>query len=158
MNDPTTIIRPCSQKDLDKVRHFWTQLAQRQANNDPAPQQNPLQNIGRPNYHPEKDLFIAEREGEIVGFVDVIPELKIGRVILNTLTRTDDYKSGLTERLVELAMERAKTIWVSLIKGPLGKGGLSVFGRLWQEKSPRYRCLSHVHHPFCFLDFPLGIF
>jgi len=107
MNDPTTIIRHYSQKDFDKVHRFWTEVAQLEENNDPVPQQNPIENFGRPNYIPEENLFVAEKDEDIAGYVDVIPELKIGRVILSLLISPEYAKTGLTERLVERAIERA---------------------------------------------------
>ena len=35
----------------------------------------------RPRYDPEKYLFVLERTGKIIGFVNVIPELIIKRII-----------------------------------------------------------------------------
>ena len=39
--------------------------------------------LSRPNYSPGCDLFVVERAGSIVGYLDVTPELGIGRVILD---------------------------------------------------------------------------
>jgi len=108
MNDPTTMIRHYSQEDFDKIRRFWAEVSQCEANNGPVPQQNPIENIGRPNYIPEENLFIAEKDEDIAGYVDVIPELKIGRVILNLRVHPKYKKTGLTETLVERALDRAK--------------------------------------------------
>jgi len=107
MNDPATIIRHYSQKDFDRVNRFWTEVAQLEANNDPVPPQNPIENFKRPNYIPEENLFVAEKDEDIAGYVDVIPELRIGRVILSSLISPEHSKIGLSERLVERAVQRA---------------------------------------------------
>ena len=43
------------------------------------------ENLGRPNYSPERNIFVAEIAGKIVGLVSMTPELKSRRVILDCL-------------------------------------------------------------------------
>ena len=60
-----------------------------------------------PNYSPEQDLFVVKKAGEIVGYMDVTPELGIGRVILNCWLRPEHRGKGLAEKLVGYALRRA---------------------------------------------------
>jgi len=48
--------------------------------------------LSHPYYQAEKNLFFAEADGEIIGFMNILPELAIGRVVL-------DYSVGPSYRL-----------------------------------------------------------
>ena len=67
-------------------------------------------NLGRPGYSPELDLFIAEAAGNIVGYMDVAPEVGIGRVILNCFIHPDYRRQGLASRLLDCAAQRAREL------------------------------------------------
>jgi mycothiol synthase len=62
----------------------------------------------RPNYSPEQDLFIVEAEQSIVGYMDVTPEMGIGRVILGCLIHPGHRRRGLASELLNYATRRAK--------------------------------------------------
>ena len=66
--------------------------------------------LHRPNYSPEQDLFIAETGGCIVGYLDITPELKIGRIILNCLVHPDHRRRGLASKIFGCALFRAKEL------------------------------------------------
>jgi len=68
------------------------------------------ENLGRPNYSPERDLFIGEIAGNMVGYIDVAPELGIGRVILNCWVHPQHRRRGLATKLLGYAMGRAKEL------------------------------------------------
>lgn len=63
--------------------------------------------LRRPNYCPEQDLFILWRE-DIVGYMDVKPELAIGRVILDCWVWPEHRRRGLATRLLDYAENRAR--------------------------------------------------
>lgn len=63
--------------------------------------------LGRPNYLPGQDLFIAEQAGKVIGYIDVTPELNIGRVVLDGLVHPDHRRKGLATGLSRYAMRRA---------------------------------------------------
>ncbi len=66
------------------------------------------ENMGRPNYSPEQDLFISQIAGSMVGYIDVAPELGIGRVILNCWVHPEHRRRGLATKLLGYATHRAK--------------------------------------------------
>ena len=68
------------------------------------------ENLGRPNYSPEQDLFISQLAGNMVGYVDVAPELGIGRVILNCWVHPEHRRQGLATKLLSYATHRAKEL------------------------------------------------
>ncbi len=68
------------------------------------------EHLGRPNYSPEQNLFIAEIAGNIVGYIDVTPELTIGRVILDFWIHPEHQRRGLATKLFSGAIHRAKEL------------------------------------------------
>jgi len=72
------------------------------------------EHLGQPNYFPEQDLFIIEIAGNIVGYMDVTPELAIGRVILDCWVRPEHRRRGLATKLLSHATRRAKELGVKV--------------------------------------------
>ncbi len=68
------------------------------------------ENLGRPNYSPEQDLFVAEIDGKAVGFINLSPELKTERVILDCLVHPEHRRKGLATKLLGYAARRAKEL------------------------------------------------
>ncbi len=68
------------------------------------------ENLGRPNYSPEQDLFISRIAGSMVGYIDVAPELGIGRIILNCRVHPEHRRRGVAAKLLGYAMHRAKEL------------------------------------------------
>ncbi len=66
--------------------------------------------LGRPNYSPEQDLFFAETAGNIVGYMDVTPELTIGRVVLDCWVHPEHRGRGMGTELLIRAVRRAKEL------------------------------------------------
>jgi len=70
------------------------------------------EHLGRPNYSCEQDLFIVETDEDIVGCIDVAPELTTGRVILDCWIRPEHRRRGLATRLLGCAINRAKELGI----------------------------------------------
>jgi len=68
------------------------------------------QGLGRPNYLPERDLFIAEIAGKVVGYIDVRSELGIGRAVLDCLVHPEHRRKGLATELFHYASRRAREL------------------------------------------------
>ncbi|MFC1941000.1 GNAT family N-acetyltransferase [Chloroflexota bacterium] len=68
------------------------------------------EHLGQLNYSPEKDLFVVEIAGNLVGYMDVRPELGIGRVILTCWVHPEHRKKGLASKLLNYAARRAKEL------------------------------------------------
>lgn len=73
------------------------------------------ENLGRPNYSPEQDLFVVEITGKIVGFMNVTPELNSKRAILDCLVHPEHRRRGLTKKLLGYAAHRAKELKVKVV-------------------------------------------
>jgi len=68
------------------------------------------EHLGRPYYSPEQDLFIVEIAGNIVGYIDVTPELTIGRVILDCWVYPEHRRRGLATKLSSCAIHHAEEL------------------------------------------------
>jgi mycothiol synthase len=66
--------------------------------------------LRRPNYSPEQDLFAVEIDEDIVGYMDVKPELTIGRVVLDCWVHPEHRRSGLATKLFTYATDRARLL------------------------------------------------
>ncbi len=71
--------------------------------------------LNRPLYDPEKDLFIAEAAGKIIGLLNLTPELITRRVLLDCLVHPEHRRQGLAKSLLERAVQRARELSVAMI-------------------------------------------
>jgi len=65
--------------------------------------------LKQPNYSPEQDLFILWSK-DIAGYIDVKPELTIGRVILDCWVHPEHRRRGLAKKLLSDATSRARLL------------------------------------------------
>jgi len=66
--------------------------------------------LGRPNYTPEKDIFLAEWNRRISGVADVTPEPRIARVILDWFVHPAFPRKKVGRELLKYACERGRQI------------------------------------------------
>jgi mycothiol synthase len=65
--------------------------------------------LERPNYSPEQDLLTLWSE-DMVGYIDVKPELTIGRVVLDCWVHPEHRRRGLATKLLSYATDRAREL------------------------------------------------
>jgi len=65
--------------------------------------------LEQPNYSPEQDLFILWSE-DIIGYIDVKPELTIGRVVLDCWVHPEHRRRGLATKLLSDATDSARLL------------------------------------------------
>jgi len=63
--------------------------------------------LERPNYSPEQDLFTLWNQ-DIVGYIDINPELTIGRVVVDCWVHPEHRRRGLAKKLLSNAISRAR--------------------------------------------------
>lgn len=68
-----------------------------------------------PYYNPEKDLFLLEFEGELIGGLDLRPEPDISRIIIRCWVRPSFRRKGLGKRLFEHATQRAVEMGIKCV-------------------------------------------
>ena len=110
MSNPAYTIRHYQPKDFDKYVLLNTEAAKLEPTGRCISPQVIAEHLGRPNYSPEQDLFIAEIAGNVVGYMDIRPELTIGRVILDCWVHPEHRRRGLATRLLNYSTHRAKEL------------------------------------------------
>jgi mycothiol synthase len=106
MNTSTYAIRKYRPEDFDGLVQLLAEMGNKGWSGSVTPR-DVIESLGRPHHSPEDNLFIAEKEGDVVGYVDVTAELKIGRVVLSCLVRPAFRGNGVATELIERAIGRA---------------------------------------------------
>ena len=65
-------------------------------------------NIGRPGFAPQKDLFVAESNAKLVGYLSVTLEPGIQRALLEGLVHPRHRRKGIATKLFSSNMQRVK--------------------------------------------------
>lgn len=66
--------------------------------------------LSKPDYRVDENLFQAETDGVIVGFVNVLPELGIGRTVLDYAVNPSYKLTALLPELIKCALKRARQL------------------------------------------------
>jgi mycothiol synthase len=66
--------------------------------------------LDHPYYQADKNLFFAEADGVIIGYVNILPELDIGRVVLEYGVSPSYNLEAILERLFHRALRRARDL------------------------------------------------
>ena len=110
MNNSAYTIRNYQPKDFDKYVLLHTEAEKLEPTGRCLSPQVIAERLGQPNYSPEQDLFIVEIDEDIVGYIDITPELNIGRVILDCWVHPEHRRRGLATKLLGCAINRAKEL------------------------------------------------
>src|SRR3990170_8301762 len=115
MSNSTYIIRNYHSEDFDKLVQLGAEVQELGQTWCPISPLDLIESVGQPNHSSMNNLFIAEREGEIVGFADVRLELNIGRVVLRWMVHPKHHRRGLAVKLVDRAICRTRDLGISTI-------------------------------------------
>ncbi len=66
--------------------------------------------LSKPDYRVDQNLFFAEANGAIIGFINVLPELGIGRAVLDYAVGHAYEIATLLPELMKLGLKRAKRL------------------------------------------------
>ncbi len=114
--------------------------------------------LSRPNYSPGKNLFVVESVGELVGCLDITPELNIGRAVLNCLVHPCHRRKGLASKLFFSAQKRMQELGLTLAHinihddNEAGKAALARLGfkyirkYLEMQRSIVHYCREEIKH------------
>lgn len=110
MNNSIYTIRNYRPADFDKFVRLVTEAGKLEPTEGGLSPKVVAERLNWPNYVPEQDLFLIETAGNFVGYMDVTPELSIGRVILECWVHPEHRRRGLAARLLGLATQRARKL------------------------------------------------
>ena len=110
MTDSPYIIRNYQSADFDNYVLLYQEAERLEPLGRAVSPQAIAECLVRPNYSPEQDLFVVERAGGIVGYMDMTPEIGIGRVIIDCWLRPEHRRRGQSRKLLGYAMHRAEEL------------------------------------------------
>jgi len=110
MTDSPYIIRNYQPTDFDDYVLLCREAENMRPSGHPVSPQIVAEWLNWPEYSAEKDLFIVEINGDIIGCLDLRPEPGIGRVILDGYLRPGHRRKGLARELLARAMKRAREL------------------------------------------------
>jgi mycothiol synthase len=108
MSNPPYVIRSFRPGDFDSYVRLNAEAEEVAPTGRCTSPQALAQWLGRPSHLPERDLFIAEAAGKVVGYTDVGSELGIGRAVLDCLVHPEHRRKGLATELFHRASRRAR--------------------------------------------------
>ena len=110
MNDSPYIIRNYNNSDYNDYVKLHIEATNLNPVSPYVSPQTISEELKRPGYSPEKDLYIAELAGEITGFMNLTPELETERVILECAVHPQHRRKGIANKLVDYATHRTKEL------------------------------------------------
>jgi len=124
MNNSLYIIRNYRPTDFNKYAQLIVEAEKLEPTGRCSSPEVLSENLYRPNYSPEQDLFVVETAGNLVGYVDIAPEFIIGQVILNCFIHPDHRRKGLATKLYGFATHRARELGMKVALVNIAKGNV----------------------------------
>ena len=108
MNGGSYIIRTYSPDDFDKYLQLHVESEQLEPSGRFISAQGLEDNLGRPGFAPQKDLFVAEFNAKLVGYLSVTLEPGIQRALLQGRVHPRHRRKGIATKLFSSSMQRVK--------------------------------------------------
>ena len=109
------VIRNYQPADFNNYVLLYQEAEKLEPSGRPISPQAITERLARPNYSPEQELFVIIMAGSIIGYMDISPELSIGRVILGGWLHSEHRRRGLATRLLDDAMHRARELGAKVV-------------------------------------------
>jgi len=122
MRNPTYTIRNYHSKDFEKLVRLVTEVQELGRSYCSISLLDLLESLSKSDPSFKNNLFIAERSGEIAGYVEVKPEVNIGRAILTWLVHPRHRRGKLTVELVDRAVERTRELGIMTLHANISQG------------------------------------
>ena len=130
-------IRNYSPDDFDRYVQLHAETEQIEPSGHFISAQGLSDSLGRPNFVPETDVFVAELRGELVGCLSITPEHGIQRALLDGLVHPLHRRKGIATGLFSSGLQR------------LGQSGIpSAQVSVLETNIPARGLLSHLGFSF----------
>ena len=116
MTGGSFIIRNYSSDDFDKYLRLHAKSEQLEPAGGFISAQGLEENLGRPGFAPQKDLFVAEFDATLVGYLSVTLEREIQRALLEGLIHPRHRRKGVATKLFSSSMQRVKASGVRAVQ------------------------------------------
>lgn len=125
MINTTCIIRNYRSGDFNSYFQFRTETEQYDRSRRYFTPRALAESLSRPEYAPEKDLFLAEIDGKIIGFCTLTSELRIGRVILDCMVHPKHRRKGIATNLLRYGLKRGKELGAPVAQAEIPEPNLA---------------------------------
>lgn len=116
MTDSPLTIRNYRPSDFDNLVRLYVETGLLDRTVRHVSTESLAEDLGRPNYVPENDLFVAEIEGKIIGYISVNLELGISRALMGCLVHPRHRRKGTATSLFTRAQQRAGEAGVNVVQ------------------------------------------
>jgi mycothiol synthase len=120
ISNPPYNIRNYQPSDFDKYVLLIAEAEKLEPTGRCASPQIVAEQLEQPNYSPEQDLFILWSDN-IAGYMNVKPELDIGRVVLDCWVHPEHRRRGLAIKLLGYTLDRAKELGAEVAHVNIGE-------------------------------------
>jgi mycothiol synthase len=114
MNKHTFTIRNYHHSDFNKYAGFRMEVEKLEPSAELMTQQHLAEDLDAPKFSPEKDLFVAETAGSIIGYLSAFYEAEINRVLLDCLVHPQHRRKGIATHLFDRATQQVKQSGISV--------------------------------------------
>ena len=114
MSKNTYTIRNYQPSDFDNYVRFRMEAEKREPSEKLLSPHHIAEELAVPKYFPERDLFVAEMTGSIIGYISVFLELEIGRALVECLVHHQHRKKDVAIKLFRYALQHAKNSGVKV--------------------------------------------
>jgi len=108
MTDGSTTIRNYSPDDFDRYLRLQLESEKHDPSGRFITAQGLSDNLGRPSFAPQEDLFVAESNGKLVGYLSVTLEPAIQRALLDVLVHPLHRRRGIATALFSSGLQHIK--------------------------------------------------
>jgi mycothiol synthase len=124
------IIRNYSCDDFDKYLRLQVESEQLSPSGCFITTQSVSDNLGHPNFIPQKDLFVAESNNKLIGCLSVTIEPAIQRALLDGLVHPLHRRQGIATELFSNGLQRVKACRIKSVQINLSETNASARGLL----------------------------
>jgi mycothiol synthase len=130
MNQATERIRSYQTADFDQYVLLQAEIEKLEPTGRCVSSHFIAEQLRRPNYCPEQDLFIAEIDKDIVGSMNIESELAIGRVVLDCRVHPEHRGRALVTELFNSSINRARELGAKAAHVNINEDNVAIRKRL----------------------------
>jgi len=106
-NTPYTV-RNYHPGDFDNYARLHEEIEAHDQTGHYLSKQRIVEDLGHPRFDPEKNLYVAEQDADLIGYFSVFPEPEIGRALLDGAVHPSHRKRGVATELFDGAVRHAR--------------------------------------------------
>jgi mycothiol synthase len=105
MSDGSLIIRNYSEEDFKRYATLHVQSGQRDSVGHLASARSLKEDLGHPKFNPQTDLWVADKNGVLIGYLAIHREPEIGRALLSGCVHPLHRRTGIATKLLSESLQ-----------------------------------------------------